>query len=247
MSSTMRLDRLLANMGYGSRREIESMADGERITLDGVAVVDVDARIALTDDLAVRLKVDGAAIDPLPNMVVMLHKPLGTTCSHKESGPLIYDLLPSRWKRRNPQLSSIGRLDKETSGLLLLTDDGALLHRVISPKQHVAKRYLVTLDRPLRGDETAVFASGTMMLESEEKPLLPVAMEVLSDTHARVTLHEGRYHQVRRMFAAMGNHVVALHRETVGGLSIPADMKAGDFCVLGTADIARIFNGDQAR
>ncbi len=241
MSTTVRLDRLLANMGYGSRREIESMADSERITLDGVALVDVSARIALTADLATRLMVDNVPIDPLPNMVVLLYKPLGTTCSHKESGPLIYDLLPSRWKRREPQLSSIGRLDKETSGLLLLTDDGALLHRVISPKRHIAKRYLVTLDRPLRGDESALFASGTMMLENEEKPLLPVAMEVLGDTSARVMLHEGRYHQVRRMFAAVGNHVVALHRETVGGLSIPADMKEGDFRVLDAAQIATIF------
>jgi len=237
----MRLDRLLASMGYGSRREVEGMVYAERILLDGAPLAAADMRLALTPDLPVRITVDHAPLDPLPGMAVMLHKPVGVTCSHKESGMLIYDLLPGRWKQRSPKLSSIGRLDKETSGLLLLTDDGALLHKVISPKQHVAKRYLVTLDRPLHGTEAALFASGTLMLEREEKPLLPVAMEVLTPTAARVTLHEGRYHQVRRMFAAVGNHVVMLHRETVGGLALPADLPAGAFRVLSPADIAQLF------
>ena len=242
MSSTARLDKLLAGMGYGSRREIELLAANERITLDGVALTDSARRITLTPDLQSRLTVNGEAIDPLPGMVVMLHKPLGTTCSHKETGPLIYDLLPNRWKRRDPQLSSIGRLDKETSGLLLLTDDGQFLHKVISPKQHVAKRYLATLARPLREDAAALFASGTLMLEGEEKPLLAAELDVLSPTTARVTLHEGRYHQVRRMFAAIGNHVETLHRESIGGLLLPADIKAGEYRVLSADEIARIFS-----
>ena len=243
MTTTARLDKLLGGMGYGSRREIEHLAYAERITLDGTPITDSSQRLTITPDLQTRLMVDGAALDPLPNMVVMLHKPLGTTCSHKESGPLIYDLLPTRWKRRDPQLSSIGRLDKETSGLLLLTDDGALLHKVISPKQHVPKRYLATLARPLREDAAAVFASGTLMLEGEEKPLLAAELEVLTPTTARVTLHEGRYHQVRRMFAAIGNHVDALHRESVGRLILPADLKAGEYRVLTPDDIAQIFSG----
>lgn len=238
---TMRFDRLLANLGYGSRREVESLAAQGRILLDGQEVFATDQRLALTPDLPARLTVDGTPLDPLPGMVVLLYKPLGVTCSHKESGALIYDLLPSRWKRRDPQLSSIGRLDKETSGLLLLTDDGALLHRVIAPKSRVAKRYHVTLDRPLCGDEAAALASGTLMLEREEKPLLPVEMETLSPTTARVTLHEGRYHQVRRMFAALGNHVTALHRESLGGLTIPDGMQPGEYRVLEAAEVARIF------
>ena len=240
-TQTMRLDRLIANMGYGSRREVESLAHTGRILLDGEPVRVVDDRIALTPDLPARIQIDGTPLDPLPGMVVMLHKPLGVTCSHKESGRLIYDLLPERWKRRDPQLSSIGRLDKETSGLLLLTDDGALLHKVISPRQHVGKRYHVTLDRHLEGNEAAIFAAGTLMLEREEKPLLPVIMKPLSPTTARVTLHEGRYHQVRRMFAAVGNHVVALHRETVGGLALPDTLAAGEFTLLTTDQIAQIF------
>lgn len=243
MATTARLDKLLGSMGYGSRREIEHLAYAERITFDGEPLTDSSERLAITPDLQTRLMVDGAPLDPLPGMVVMLHKPLGTSCSHKESGPLIYDLLPMRWKRRDPQLSSIGRLDKETSGLLLLTDDGLLLHKVISPKHHVPKRYLAALARPLRDDAAALFASGTLMLEGEEKPLLPAELEVLSPTTARVTLHEGRYHQVRRMFAAIGNHVEALHRESVGGLMLPVDLKAGEHRVLTPDEIARIFAG----
>ena len=238
---TMRVDRLLANMGYGLRREIAALVAGDRITLDGTPLPDSDMRLALTPDLPQRMQVDGAQLDPLPGMVILMHKPLGATCSHKEAGTLVYDLLPTRWRNREPKISSIGRLDKDTSGLLLLTDDGALLHKVISPRQHVAKRYHVTLDRPLRGDEATVFAAGTLMLEREEKPLLPVEMEVLGANVARVILHEGRYHQVRRMFAAVGNHVVALHRETIGGLYLPDDLPAGQFRVLTPMEAAGIF------
>lgn len=239
--TTMRLDRLLANLGYGSRREIAALVAGECVTLDDAVLTDSGERVTLTPDLPQRLRVEGEMLDPLPGMVLMLHKPLGMTCSHKESGPLVYDVLPPRWRQREPKISSVGRLDKDTSGLLLLTDDGALLHKIIAPRSQVAKRYHVTLDRPLRGDEGALFASGTLMLEREETPLLPVAMEVLGPTTARVTLHEGRYHQVRRMFAAMGNHVVALQRESVGGLTLPAELKAGQFRVLESDAIARIF------
>ena len=112
------------------------------------------------------------------------------------------------------------RLDKETSGALLFTDDGTFLHRVISPKSEVPKIYEVTLDRPMKGDEGALFASGDMMLESEDKPLKPAELQVLDETHARLTLHEGRYHQVRRMFAATGNHVTDLTRSHIGGLGL---------------------------
>ena len=144
------------------------------------------------------------------------------------------------FRLRDPALSTIGRLDKDTSGLLLITDDGALLHKIISPKNHVPKRYLATLEQPLRGDEAAIFASGTLMLEGEEKPLLPAALEVLSPTRAHVTVTEGRYHQVRRMFAAVGNHVSALHRDQLGGLALPGDLAAGAFIVLSIADAENV-------
>ncbi len=239
--AALRLDRLLANMGYGSRREIQALAKNGRILLDGEPVRDADRRIPLTDDLPARMTLDGKAIDPPPGLTLMLHKPPGVTCSHKEAGPLVYDLLPTRWRLRDPAISTIGRLDKETSGLLLMTDDGDLLHRVISPRNHVAKRYRVTLDRPLRGDEAETFAAGGLMLDGETKPLLPATMETLSPTLVLLTLTEGRYHQVRRMFAAMGNHVLALHRESLGGLDLPEDLAPGAWRVLEAADIAAIF------
>lgn len=239
---TVRLDRLLANLGYGSRREIGLLARAGLIVLDGAPVTDVGQRLAAGPDLPVRLQIDGEPLDPPPGLTLMLHKPLGVTCSHKEAGPLVYGLLPERWRRRDPALSTIGHLDKETSGLLLLTDDGALLHRVISPKSNVAKRYQVTLDRPLRGDEAGIFSSGALMLEGEEKPLLPVSLDVHGANHAAVTLHEGRYHQVRRMFAAVGNHVLALHRDRVGGIALPAGLKAGDYRILNTEEVGQIFD-----
>ena len=239
--AALRLDRLLANMGYGSRREIQALARNGRILLDGEPVRDADRRIPLAGDLPARMTLDGKAIDPPPGLTLMLHKPLGVTCSHKEAGPLVYDLLPTRWRLRDPAISTIGRLDKETSGLLLLTDDGDLLHRVISPRKHVAKRYRVALDRPLRGDEAETFAAGGLMLDGETRPLLPAAIETLSPTLALLTLTEGRYHQVRRMFAAMGNHVLALHRESLGGLALPDDLEPGAWRVLEAADIATLF------
>lgn len=241
MSKAVRLDKLLANLGYGSRREIQTLARMGEIRLDGEPLSDAGARIALTPDLPARLTVEDEALDPLPGLCLLLHKPVGVTCSHKEAGPLVYGLLPERWRHREPPLSTVGRLDKDTSGLLLLTDDGALLHRIISPKANVAKRYQVTLARPLKGSEEAALAAGTLMLDGEDRPLLPVAMETQDPTHCAVTLTEGRYHQVRRMFAALGNHVEALHRDRVGGLDLPADLPAGEFRILGDEDIAALF------
>ena len=242
MSKTpnLRLDRLLANLGYGSRREVQQLVWAGLVTLDGEVIEDSDQRIAVTRDLSQRMQVQGKPLDPPPGLILMLHKPLGVTCSHKEAGPLVYSLLPDRWRRRDPALSTVGRLDKETSGLLLMTDDGNLLHRIISPRANIAKRYHVTLDRPLKGDEGEIFASGTLMLEGEDKPLLPAHLEVLSPTGAHVTVTEGRYHQVRRMFAAVGNHVTALHRNRIGALDLPADLEPGQFRLMSEADLSLI-------
>ena len=241
MSSRVRLDRLLSHLGYGTRRDIGAWVDAGHIQLDGVTLDDPSMHLLLSDDLPMRLCVEGKPLDPLPGLVVMLHKPCGMTCSHKESGPLIYDVLPPRWKRRTPAISSIGRLDKDTSGLLLLTDDGTLLHRITSPKQHVSKTYRATLARPLQGTEAQLFSSGTLLLQGEEKPLLPALLEVLSPTEARLTVHEGRYHQVRRMFAAAGNHVLTLHREKIGALCLPDDLAPGSFCLLSAQEIPLVF------
>ncbi len=237
---SLRLDRLLSNLGYGSRREVQQLIWAGLVTLDGDVIDDSDEKIAVTRDLSARMKVDGEALDPPPGLALMMNKPLGVTCSHKELGPLVYALLPERWRRREPAISTVGRLDKDTSGLLLMTDDGALLHKIISPRSNVSKRYDVTLDRPLRGDEVKLFAAGTLMLEGEDKPLLPAPMEVLSERRALVTITEGRYHQVRRMFAAVGNHVTALHRDRIGGLALPDDLKPGEYRLLNDADLGNV-------
>src|SRR5690606_4029573 len=129
-------------------------------------------------------------LEPPPGLLLMLHKPVGHTCSTKDRGRVVYDLLPPRFALRSPTLSTVGRLDRDTSGLLLMTDDGQLLHRIISPKSKLPKIYEATLAEPLRGDEAATFASGSLMLESEKTPLLPAGLEVLSPTQARLTLHE---------------------------------------------------------
>ncbi|MEW6599188.1 MAG: 16S rRNA pseudouridine(516) synthase [Pseudomonadota bacterium] len=241
MSATFRLDRLLSNMGYGTRREVQGLVRAGCVTLNGAVVSAADMRLAVAPELSQRMRVNGARLDPPPGMALMLHKPLGVTCSHKEAGPLVYDLLPRRWRARDPAISTVGRLDKDTSGLLLLTDDGALLHKIISPRQHVAKRYVATLARPLQGYEAARFASGALMLEGDDKPLAPARLEVLSPTTARLTVTEGRYHQVRRMFAAVGNHVEALHRDRIGGLDLPPNLAPGTYRLMTPEDIAAVF------
>lgn len=234
MSKTadMRLDRLLANLGYGSRRDMQALARNGYIKLDGLPLHDIDQRVPLTQDFAARLDIDGEAMDPLPGMALMLNKPVGVTCSHKEAGALVFSLLPERWRRRDPLISTVGRLDKDTSGLLLMTDDGAYLHQVISPRRHIAKRYVASLATPLRGNEAEIFASGKLMLEGETNPLLPASLEAHSPREVELTITEGRYHQVRRMFAAVNNHVEALHRVSIGGLMLPDDLATGEFRVL---------------
>ena len=238
---TSRVDKLLGSMGYGSRTEMARLGKAGGIVLDGVDLTDVSRRIPVTPDLPARMAIDGQPLDPVPGLVMMLHKPLGMTCSRKEDGALVYDVLPPRWRRRDPAISTIGRLDKQTTGLLLLTDDGDLLHRVISPRRHVAKVYRATLARPLAGTEGEVFAAGGLVLEGEDKPLSPAVLEVLSPTEARLTVTEGRYHMVRRMFAAVGNHVEGLHRERVGGLVLPDDLAPGDWRLLDPAQVDLIF------
>lgn len=240
----VRLDRLLANLGYGSRREVHAMVRDRAIVLDGHAVTDAGARIPLTPDLPERMTVKGAPLDPPAPLVLMMHKPEGVVCSHREPGRSIYELLPPRWRSRTPALSSIGRLDRDTTGLLLITDDGAFLHRVISPRSHAPKRYIATLRDPLRGSEAEVFGRGDLMLDGEERPLAPARLEVLGPTLARLTITEGRYHQVRRMFSAVGNQVLKLHRDRMGALDLPQDLPPGAWRRLAPEACAAVLSGD---
>lgn len=236
-----RLDRLLANLGYGSRREVADLVKRGQVVLNGQVLKDAGARIPVTSDLPQRMTIGGQPVDPPAPLTLVMHKPLGVVCSHREPGASVYELLPRRWRARMPVLSTIGRLDKDTSGLLLITDDGTFLHQVISPRSHVAKRYVATLDRPLRGDESDIFGAGTLMLEGEAQPLAPAILEPLGPTTAHLTITEGRYHQVRRMFAAVGNHVLALHRDRIGGLGLPPDLPAGAWRLLSLAERDVVF------
>jgi len=234
----MKLVRLLANLGYGSRKQVAAMFREGLVTDAAGEVLYADDKVDHAD-----VRFDGEPLDPPQGMLLMLNKPVGYTCSRKDVGRLVYDLLPPRFALRNPVLSSVGRLDRDTSGLLLFTDDGQLLHRIISPKASVSKVYDATLAEDLRGDEAATFAAGTLMLEGETTPLEPASMDVLGPRRVRLTLTEGRYHQVRRMFAAVGNHVAALHRDRVGGLALPADLPAGAYRVMTADDVAAVFAG----
>ena len=231
----MTLIRLLANLGYGSRKEVTAMFREGRITDAAGEVLYADDRVAHA-----AIHVDGAPLDPPAGLTLMLHKPTGYTCSTKDSGRIIYDLLPPRFMLRSPLLASVGRLDRETSGLLLMTDDGGLLHRIVSPKAVLGKIYEAKLAEDLRGDEAEIFASGTLMLESENTALAPVRMETLGPREAHLELTEGRYHQVRRMFVAVGNHVNSLHRARIGGLSL-GDLPSGQWRVLGADDLETLF------
>ncbi len=237
----MTLVRLIANLGYGSRKEVTAMFREGRIT-------DTDGEVLYADDRVAHdvIRIDGEPLDPPAGLTLMLHKPTGYTCSTKDPGQIIYDLLPPRFRLRSPLLASVGRLDRDTSGLLLMTDDGGLLHRIVSPKAALGKIYEVTLAQDLRGDEAGIFASGTLMLESETTPLAPVRMETLGPREARVELTEGRYHQVRRMFAAVGNHVNTLHRARIGGLSL-GDLPAGQWRKLDQNDLDTLFQGSRDR
>nr|WP_220479220.1 16S rRNA pseudouridine(516) synthase [Lysobacter spongiae] len=205
-------------------------------------ITDPDGEVLYADDKVehAQLRVDGEPLDPPAGLVLALHKPVGFTCSTRDPGRIVYDLLPPRFRLRSPVLSTVGRLDRDTSGLLLMTDDGGLLHRIISPRSQLAKVYEAELAEPLRGDEAALFASGSLMLESEKTPLAPAGLEVLAPRRARLSLTEGRYHQVRRMFAAVGNHVEALHRVRIGGLAVDG-LAAGEWRALGAADLQRLF------
>jgi 16S rRNA pseudouridine516 synthase len=172
----------------------------------------------------------------------MMNKPLGVTCSHKEVGKLVYDFLPDRWRHRIPALSTIGRLDKETSGLLLITDDGELLHTIINPKNHVKKVYLVDVADPLTKNAVDTFASGALMLRGDIKPLASAELKIIDPKRALITITEGRYHQVRRMFAAIGNRVVRLHRTQIGALKLPDTLEQSSWKLLLTSDVTLVFD-----
>jgi len=238
MSKTIRLDKLLSNLGYGARKDVQHWIGEGWITVDGKPAASPSQKV-----FPEQVRLEGEALDHPCGLTIIYHKPLGCVCSRKEEGRLIYADFPARWIDRKPPLSSVGRLDKETFGLLIVTDDGGLNHQLTSPKQHISKTYAVTLDQPLTGKEAELFASGKLMLEGEEKPCLPAELSMIDATNVSLILHEGRYHQVRRMFASVGNHVTTLKRTHIGALSLQnTGLGDGDYKTVTSAELMGVIN-----
>jgi len=231
MNKSERLDRLLSRLGYGSRKQVAGWVRQGLIEVDGIPAVASSQKV---DPASVRI--EGEVLDHPDGLTIVYHKPVGTVCSHREQGRMIYDDFPARWSQRKPPFSSVGRLDKETSGVLIVTDNGQLNHELTSPKHGVGKTYRARLARSLRGHEVEVFASGQLLLEGEHTPCLPARAVVLGECEMEVTVFEGRYHQIRRMFAAVGNHVEALQRYAIGALTLDAlSLAPGNFRIVDKA------------
>ncbi len=219
-----RLDQLLSSCGYCSRSEARLWARGGRIQVRGQVVKAADEKF-----LPEEVVVDGEPLESPEGILVMFHKPAGCVCSHDErEGQRVFDLLPARWLKRNPPVTTVGRLDKDATGVLIITDRGDLVHRWTSPKHHVPKLYEVTVDRDLDPKLIALFASGELRLEEEPKPCLPAKLEIISAREARVELTEGKYHQVKRMFATQGCIVTRLHRSRFGEFEL-GDLPVGQW------------------
>jgi 16S rRNA pseudouridine516 synthase len=220
----MRLPQILFSQGFGSRRECEGRVLDGQVTIDGRVHDDPDEDIA-TDGLV--FSIDGRAWPYKAKALVMLHKPGGYECSMKpKHHPSVMSLLPLPLRVRG--LQPVGRLDEDTTGLLLLTDDGALIHRLTSPKHHVPKVYEATLKHPIDERQLAALRAG-VVLDDDPAPVKAAAAEAAGEHRLRLTLTEGKYHQVKRMVAAAGNRVEALHRASFGALALPAELAPGQW------------------
>ena len=226
-SKPRRIDQLLANGGYCSRSEARVWLRMGRVTVDGVRAIDPGAKVDPTS-----VRVDSEPLDAPDDLLVLMHKPAGCVCSHDvREGPSVYDLLPPRWQDRNPVVTTVGRLDKDTTGVLLLTDVGSIVQQWTSPRHKVPKVYEVTVDKPIPATLVEIFARGELMLEDEEKPCQPAVLEILSPKEARLELTEGRFHQVKRMFEAHGLNVTRLHRSRFGAYTVE-DLAPGTWRML---------------
>ncbi len=245
----MQLQDILYSQGFGTRRvcaglvqhgwvETASLDPGTPFSLCTDTSQDVD-----TDDL--RLRVQGVEWPFHAKAYVMLHKPAGTECSQKPSTyPSIYTLLPAPLRQRPCKsaiqgVQAVGRLDQDTTGLLLLSDDGQFIHRMSSPKKHVPKVYRVTTKHPVDAPQIDELLAG-VMLDDDSKPVRASACTPVDSHHLDLTLTEGKYHQVKRMLAAVGNRVEALHRSRIGTLDLPPDLAPGRWKWLSTEDLLRL-------
>ena len=231
----MILERILHSQGFGTRRQCRSLIEQGVVTIDGETVDDADAEFA-PDGLT--FCVDGQAWIWREHAYLMLHKPAGYECSQDPQHHLsVFSLLPRPLVERDVQC--VGRLDQDTTGLLLLSDDGAFIHQNTSPKRKVPKRYRVQTARELDDAQIAALTQG-VLLRDEKQPLAALSA-VREDAHTLLlTIQEGKYHQVKRMVAAAGNHVEALHRDAIGALELPAALEPGQWRWLEAADLAAL-------
>ena len=245
----MQLQEILFSQGFGTRRVCAGLVQQGLVQLyqdadDSSPVRCLDAGMELLAP-GLRFRVQGVDWVYHDKAYLMLHKPPGTECSQKPSTyPSIYTLLPAPLRMR-PQkaavqgVQAVGRLDQDTTGLLLLTDDGKFIHRMSSPRHHVPKVYEVTLRHPVDGAQVQKLLAG-VVLDDDPKPVRAAACEAVASHQLRLTLTEGKYHQVKRMLAAVGNRVDGLHRSRIGALQLPPDLLPGQWRWLSDADLASI-------
>ena len=231
-----RLDRFLSEAGVASRRELRAIIRAGRVRVNDVPASAPEQKIDETSD---RVTLDGEAVGPRGPVVLLLHKPTGyVTSTDDPRDRTVMELLPPQYRG----LAPVGRLDKDTTGLLLLTTDGELNHRLLAPARHVDKTYLATLDKPVGDKEVAVFASGLSLSDFEAAP---ADLKPLPDNRARVTIHEGKFHQVKRMFAAVEREVLTLHRETFGSLVLDEALPCGQWRELTEAEASALYRDAQ--
>ena len=229
-----RLDKRLANTGKWSRREARGLIRGGRVTVGGAPCRVPDQKVTETDQIAV----DGEALAPAGPVYLMLHKPAGVVSSTDEPGAeTVLDLLGEEY--RNIGLFPAGRLDKDTEGLLLLTNDGPLAHRLLAPKSHVDKVYYVEVDGVLDEADAEAIRAGVTLADGYE--CLPAELELLSGNTARITLHEGKYHQVKRMLASRGKPVTYLKRVRFGPLELDETLPKGGWRALTGEELEALF------
>jgi 16S rRNA pseudouridine516 synthase len=212
--TALRLDRILSNLGYTTRSQARLVVQAGRVAVDGRTVRNPSVK---AEPATVTL--DGEPLEAPDGLFVAFHKPVGYVTSHDDrDGARLWELLPDRWLDRNPRPTTVGRLDKDSSGLLLVTDLHPLVHELTSPRHHVPKRYEVVLERAVHDVDAlaAAFASGELMLRGDDAPCLPAELVAIEADRFEVVLTEGRHRQLRRMFGACGHHVAELHRTAVG-------------------------------
>lgn len=229
----MRLDKYIAQVTDFSRKEVKRLLHADEVTVNGEFERDPGRKVDEEDDICLQ----GMPLDVPKVRYLMLNKPEGVVCSTDDpTHPTVLTLLEMP---RVERLNICGRLDIDTTGLVLLTDDGQWAHRVASPNHKTGKVYHVTTADPIPADAVRRFAEG-LMLNGEKQRTKPAELDILSEHEARVCLHEGRYHQVKRMFAAIGNRVEALHRERIGDIVLDEMLEPGEYRELTEDEIASI-------